>query len=87
MEKISANHTNENTEARDKIFESIGGWPDVMGDEWNGTNWSWQSAIKTLRNQGFNANYFLTFNFIGKSTKSSGKTIFVSLIIHILTSW
>ncbi|XP_070498436.1 neprilysin-2-like [Chironomus tepperi] len=44
------------------IQEKIGGWPMVIGDKWDKSEWIWQCAVKALRQLGFSTDYLIDFS-------------------------
>jgi neprilysin len=57
-----------------KILEKMGGWPAVEGQDWNGSNWSWQKTAINCRNYGYNHDQVVDFS-VGTDLKNSSTKI------------
>jgi hypothetical protein len=57
-----------------KILEKMGGWPAVEGENWNGSNWSWQKAAIYCRNYGYSTDQVVDIS-VGTDLKNSSTKI------------
>lgn len=56
------------------VLNSMGGWPVVDGDNWDGNSWTWQqSAINSLI-YGYSVSSFISFS-VSSDNKDSTKRI------------
>lgn len=73
------------TPLRDMII-SYGGWPVVIGDEWDKVSdvWDWKNLIKKFRDDGFEDDQIMTFGVATNLTNSTTRTIDVSMehVVH-----
>lgn len=60
------------------IHKSLGGWPVVVGDEWDESNWSWTKSVKDFRARGYSTDYILDFSVSTDLKNSMRRAIDVS---------
>lgn len=61
-----------------EIHTSLGGWPSVVGNEWNPNNtWNWQNSSRDLLNAGFGHAYLFVISIDTDMRNSSRKRIVV----------
>uniref|UniRef100_A0A224XMZ9 Putative peptidase family m13 n=1 Tax=Panstrongylus lignarius TaxID=156445 RepID=A0A224XMZ9_9HEMI len=53
-----------------KLLERLGGWPVIVGDNWDEDNFSWMDLLNKFRNYGLDTNYLFTLT-IGVNLKNS----------------
>lgn len=42
-----------------QIFQQIGGWPTLLGNNWRENVFNWKDALRKLRRIGINVDFFL----------------------------
>jgi membrane metallo-endopeptidase-like protein 1 len=42
--------------------QQLGGWPAMIGGDWDDSEWSWESTIASLRSFGYSVSYIFTFS-------------------------
>lgn len=42
-----------------QIFQQIGGWPTLIGNNWRENVFNWKDALRKLRRIGINVDFFL----------------------------
>ncbi|XP_058793348.1 neprilysin-2-like isoform X4 [Phymastichus coffea] len=45
-----------------KILKELGGWPVLMGDKWNDTDFDWKASIYKNRRYGYSIDLFISFD-------------------------
>ncbi|CAG0890073.1 unnamed protein product [Darwinula stevensoni] len=53
------------------VLDRIGGWPVVLGSEWNDLHFTWSSLMYEYRKMGFSIGYFIEFSVAGDMKNSS----------------
>lgn len=69
-----------------EILSSYGGWPAVLGQDWNETEWDWIDTIGKMRTTGLTTNYVLSTSIGPNFKNSSMRTLRVSEI-NFLLKW
>ena len=62
-----------------QILSNFGGWPVVVGDAWDGTNFVWYEMIYQFRRSGYSIDYFVDFSVTTDLKNSTWRVIDVSL--------
>ncbi|XP_070505219.1 neprilysin-2-like [Chironomus tepperi] len=44
------------------IHEQLGGWPVLMGNDWNESKWTWQQSVKDFNKYGYSTDYIFDFS-------------------------
>lgn len=57
-----------------KILKELGGWPVLMGNQWNEEGFDWKQSVYKFRRMGYSVDYFLDFS-IGVDLKNSTKRV------------
>lgn len=67
-----------------KLVESVGGWPVVLGDQWNQQEATWrcEDVIKKFRDAGLQHDYIFYFGVGANLTNSFARTIEVRIIAN-----
>lgn len=58
--------------------DKLMGWPAVKGDDWDESKWTWQSAVKSLRDSGYSTDFILDFSVSTDLKNSTRRIIDVS---------
>ncbi|XP_076162840.1 M13 family metallopeptidase neprilysin 2 isoform X2 [Ptiloglossa arizonensis] len=45
-----------------KILEKLGGWPVLIGDDWNETEFNWTESVYKFRKMGYSVDYYIDFS-------------------------
>lgn len=74
-----------------EILDGFGGWPVVVGDEWDDSEFVWYEMIYNFRKVGYSIDYFVDFSIVADLKNSTWRTIDViiflsnlSFLIHII---
>lgn len=60
------------------IHTALGGWPCVVGDEWNkNETWNWPESTKSILNAGFGHSYLFVISIDTDMRNSSRRRIVV----------
>jgi len=57
------------------VMQRMGGWPAVVGDDWDESAWSWQKSILDCRANGYSNDFLLEFSVATNLADSSKKII------------
>lgn len=63
-----------------EILQQFGGWPVVVGDSWDDSNFVWYEMIYKFRRTGYSIDYFVDFSVTTDLKNSTTRTIDVTLI-------
>ncbi|XP_050430233.1 neprilysin-2 isoform X2 [Adelges cooleyi] len=44
------------------MLKSLGGWPVLEGDSWNGSGFTWKDSVYKFRTAGYSVDYFIDFS-------------------------
>lgn len=60
-----------------EMISSYGGWPVVLGDEWDqlADVWDWKNLIKKFRDDGFEQDYIFSFGVATNLTNSTTRVL------------
>ena len=61
-----------------EAMDSLGGWPVVVGDNWDNTTFDWIDVTERIRKLGFRADMFVQFKVIADVLNNTKKVLFVS---------
>lgn len=64
----------------ENVLEEMGGWPVVVGDEWDEEAFSWTNAIYTNRKIGYSIDYLIDFSVTIDVKNSSWRIIDVCFV-------
>lgn len=59
------------------IHESLGGWPCVIGDDWDNSTWDWMESNRLILNAGFGHSYLFVISIDTDMRNSSRRRIVV----------
>ena len=58
-----------------QLLENIGGWPVLLGNTWNETQFDWQDKIYSMMDVNFILAFPVTLDFIIADEENSTKSI------------
>lgn len=61
-----------------EILDEFGGWPVIVGDSWDESNFLWSEMIYKLRRMGFSSDLFIDFSVTTDLKNSTLRTIDVA---------
>lgn len=65
------------------IHSSLGGWPCVVGDDWNeNSTWNWIDSSKRILDAGFDHSYLFVISIDTDMRNSTKRRITVCVRIH-----
>lgn len=62
-----------------KILQQFGGWPVVVGDQWNDTDFIWDEMIYKLHRSGYPSDFFIDLTVTTDIKNSTSRYIAVIL--------
>ncbi|KAJ8667501.1 hypothetical protein QAD02_009164 [Eretmocerus hayati] len=72
---MNESHINENSENEFlQILYDLGGWPVLVGESWDGSNFDWKRFILEIDSMGFKINQFLSM-YVNIDAKNTSGTL------------
>eukprot|EP00095_Tigriopus_kingsejongensis_P007986 snap_masked-scaffold269_size230758-processed-gene-0.4 protein:Tk07986 transcript:snap_masked-scaffold269_size230758-processed-gene-0.4-mRNA-1 annotation:"PREDICTED: neprilysin-2" len=59
-----------------KVLEAFGGWPAVLGEDWDEDKFDWREMIYTFRKHGYSTDYLFDFSIATDIKNSTWRTIY-----------
>lgn len=65
------------------ILNDLGGWPILMGNQWNESNFDWKESIYKNRRYGYSVDLLITFEVDVDQKNSTKRMVYVSDIFFL----
>lgn len=72
---IAARAEERGLEPLKEVLENFGGWPVVIGDAWDDTDFVWYEMIYKFRQVGYSIDYFVDFSVTADLKNSTTRII------------
>lgn len=69
------------------LLNEFGGWPAVLGKEWNGDHWDWVNATKAFRKRGLPSDIIFNFAVDVNYRNSTTRIIDVTMIAYVYSKY
>lgn len=69
-----------------EILTGFGGWPSVVGDDWNESRFNWYETIYRFRQVGYSIDYLIDLSIVADLKNSTYRLVDVSFHCLALTT-